>query len=347
LTTRTQTSRSSVAQPPAIGIISHADDLHALVIGAELADRFGARSSIIEADDMWRTGHFSWRLGAPAANRLPTRDGGGVSAAELDVIWWRRVGGGQSLPQDTDPVVADIINNDCRAALMGSTLADFAGRWVNHPFATILAELKLAQLRVAAAAGFRVPKTLVSQEPEAIRHFCDDCGGRVIVKPVRGTLKRMLLTEFVHGDSMPDDASLRVAPAIFQEYIPGDQHIRANCFGDIVHAVSICTSELDWRRNLKVPMKGITLSVDVTRRLRVMLDRLGLRMGIIDLKIDPATSEPVFLEVNSQGQFLFIQGICGINLAGACAEFLVAEAQDARRLRPEQSGWERPLWPPA
>ena len=49
-------------------------------------------------------------------------------------------------------------------------------------------------------------------------------------------------------------------------------------------------------------------------------------MGIFDLKLDEGV-EPVWLELNPQGQFLFLEGMTGLPLAQAFAEFLVAEAE--------------------
>jgi len=48
-------------------------------------------------------------------------------------------------------------------------------------------------------------------------------------------------------------------------------------------------------------------------------------MGIFDVKLTDE-DEPVFLEVNFQGQFLFIEGLCGIPLADRFAAFLVEKA---------------------
>jgi hypothetical protein len=55
-------------------------------------------------------------------------------------------------------------------------------------------------------------------------------------------------------------------------------------------------------------------------------------MGIFDLKLDEG-GIPHWLEVNPQGQFLFVQGITGLDLCTAFAQFLLDEAASGRRLR--------------
>ena len=52
---------------------------------------------------------------------------------------------------------------------------------------------------------------------------------------------------------------------------------------------------------------------------------LDLRMGVFDLKMDPS-GVPVFLELNPQGQFLFVEGLTGMDLIGAFSGFLRDEA---------------------
>jgi hypothetical protein len=54
------------------------------------------------------------------------------------------------------------------------------------------------------------------------------------------------------------------------------------------------------------------------------VERLGLRMGVFDLKVRP-DGQVVFLEVNPQGQFLFVEGMSDMPLGDAFAAFAVRE----------------------
>ena len=131
----------------------------------------------------------------------------------------------------------------------------------------------------------------------------------------------------VHDDDLRQDVdeSLRTCPAIYQEYVPGTQHIRAHCFGDAVFATLIESDTLDWRANYDVPMREMEISDSLKSQLLSVMRTLGLKMGICDLKI--ATSgEPVWLEVNPQGQFLFVEGITGMKLSYKLAEYLATQA---------------------
>jgi glutathione synthase/RimK-type ligase-like ATP-grasp enzyme len=248
-----------------------------------------------------------------------------VDVRAVDVVWWRRFNQPAKVSNRVGAIARDIITNDCRSSIEGLLVNEFRGVWVNAPEATRSAENKLIQLRAAQRAGFRVPKTLVSQDPAAIRRFCAELGNEVVVKAVRGTTKAGLLTLKVDAKFLDGtDAMLMLAPAIYQELIEGTQHIRANCFGENVYAARIDSAALDWRTDLSVPVTNIKLPDTINARLINTLSALDLRMGIVDLKMTPS-GEPVWLEVNPQGQFLFIEGLTGVPLASAFSDFLCTE----------------------
>ena len=54
------------------------------------------------------------------------------------------------------------------------------------------------------------------------------------------------------------------------------------------------------------------------------MDELGLVFGTVDLKL-ANSGEHVFLEVNPQGQFLYIEILTGLPISNALAEFLSSD----------------------
>jgi glutathione synthase/RimK-type ligase-like ATP-grasp enzyme len=256
---------------------------------------------------------------------LPTRGGEPIGAGDLDAIWWRRVGASQPLPEHlADEGQIDLINNDCRAALLGVLLAEFGGAWISDPMATTRAENKLLQLQTAALVGLSVPPTLVSQNPEEIRCFCAARDNRVIVKPVLGTGKVPIITTELRQEHLLSDQSMSLCPAIYQERVDGEAHLRVCCFGNAVYALVLHSQELDWRPNLDIPVERFNMPGDLTEKLQEVLRLLGLKMGIFDLKLSP-DGEPWWLEVNPQGQFLFLEGLSGVELTSAFADYLQRE----------------------
>ena len=83
--------------------------------------------------------------------------------------------------------------------------------------------------------------------------FFESCSGNVVVKTVAGAPGPFLETVRLVDPRLFEEDAYAAAPAIFQEYIEGCDHIRLNCFGNQSYAALIRTDDLDWRGNLNVP----------------------------------------------------------------------------------------------
>ncbi|MGY3676901.1 hypothetical protein [Streptomyces sp. TE33382] len=115
-----------------------------------------------------------------------------------------------------------------------------------------------------------------------------------------------------------------MCPAVYQEYVPGRRHVGFNCFGEGRCAALIETDSPDRRPDRNVPISKWEVPEPPARRVTAVLRRLGLCMGIIDIKLTPE-GEPVWLEVNPQGQFLFLEPLRGEPLADRFLDFLISE----------------------
>ena len=326
----------------AIGILSLRDDLHALAVKSKIEQRHHARCHIFAGKELATLGGLSWSGDADAPSVLRDLDGELVEPSGLDAIWYRRLGRQQLIPEAADPKYTAEIDAACWTALQGHLLTEFRGCWVSDPEATELAGNKLVQLRAARRAGLRIPATLVSQDPARIRQFCSAHPG-AIIKPVR-TRGDLAVTAVVSAELLANDDVLRLVPSIYQENIPGTRHLRITMFGNHCHAAMIEAQELDWRLDVSVPFSVYQPSAQLRTALHGILRSLGLVMGIFDLKLTP-DNDVVFFEVNPQGQFLFVEGLCGLPLADAFTDYLVDQARQyaARRGRRAEA---RPSSPP-
>jgi len=311
-------------------VVTTDGDFHAAVFHKRFGERSDRKCHVFHVDTIGIRDALAWSLSAGGAPRLLLRDNDGqeVNLADVAVIWWRRFNADPKLPGiELSQAEFDLVRNDCRAAALGAMLTCFEGVWINHPLATRNAENKLLQLRAAQLAGFRVPETLVSNCPEEVLEFCRKHQNQVIVKAVRGTKYFSIFTRQVTEEHLRDDASIRVSPAIYQEMIPGERHLRVHCFGSEAYSVQINSSDLDWREDLEVPFELIETPAPIMQSLSKVLKTLGLRMGIFDLKMTPE-GEPVWLEINSQGQFLFSEGLTGFDLMERFIDFVLQQCEN-------------------
>ncbi|MGO4561984.1 hypothetical protein [Rhizobiales bacterium 3FA27D7] len=309
--------------PQRVLIVSVKGDLHAAVIRKTISKQIGIDCCIFEVDSIAYSSSITIRdIGKEVEFSFLDSDGVRRQASEFATIWWRRGSREQTIEGigNLSAAQIDLINNDSSAAFRGGLLAAFDGRWINHPTANAAAEDKILQLEAASRAGFRIPVTLVSQDYNEVRQFLRNLGGEGVLKTLRGTRLQNLLSVAIQTDDI-DAVAVNASPAIYQERISGTEHLRIQVFGSNIYCVKISSKEMDWRDNLDIP--SVIVEVDETTRGRIfrIMHELNLEMGIIDMKILPS-GELVWLEINPQGQFLFLEPMTKFDFKMAFAKFL-------------------------
>ena len=130
---------------------------------------------------------------------------------------------------------------------------------------------------------------------------------------------------------------MTLCPAIYQHFIPGTRHLRINCFGERIAAFAIETEVMDWRRDHAARMTPYPLDPRTVELCLGLIGKLGLEMGVLDAKLLDS-GDICFLEVNPQGQFLFLEGATDFDLTGLCAAFLLERARSAAAQQRDSTG---------
>lgn len=226
-----------------------------------------------------------------------------------------------------------------RASFYMSWLLELAGAGVplvNSPHAASVHQFKPFQIEALRRAGARVPRQLVSNDPDAVRAFASEVG-EVIYKPVvGGALARLL--DPTAGEELE---LIRASPVIFQERVPGED-IRVTMVGDrVISAVAIETPEgtLDFRSDPTYREQGGTYrEVEVPERVRDQCRRAmrecGLEFSGIDLR--QSGDDWVFIELNSSPVYLEVERKMGHPITQALVNY-VRERAMARRQRPQRA----------
>lgn len=254
---------------------------------------------------------------------------------DVGAVWWRRPG----LPVD-------------RLAPLGAGARRFAEqewtrfvqgalrlldcRWVSHPDAIRAAGYKLVQLARAAELGFRIPDTYAGADARALRPLAA-VHGEIVAKVVGHGPPTVdgcespytVPTQRYDEASLPRDEAVAVAPAIYQEHVGKRCDVRVTVVGDTLHAATIesqrdALTEVDWRRSdpYALPHARAQLPDDVAGRCLDITRSFGLRFAAIDLILTP-DGEHVFLELNPNGQWGWIQELTGMPIAESlCAELI-------------------------
>jgi glutathione synthase/RimK-type ligase-like ATP-grasp enzyme len=194
---------------------------------------------------------------------------------------------------------------------------------LNRPAATYSNRSKPYQALLIRRFGFKIPKTLVTNDPDAVTSFFEGCEGKLIFKSisgVRSTVRRMTTEDFDQLDLLAN------CPAQFQEYVAGD-NIRVHVVGERWFAVRIQCEAVDYRfageEGYILTMVPAVLPEGTAANCIRLTKELGLALSGIDLKETPS-GEYYCFEVNTSPAFLFYEPPSRPVVGDALAEFLAA-----------------------
>ena len=255
----------------------------------------------------------------------------GVRQENPSSVWYRRVRA-PARPLGMQEGVYEFCLQESRAALLGS-ISGYQTRWMSHPADVWRAELKPYQLQLAQEIGLRVPKTLITNDPSLIRKAFHTFGP-MIVKPSRSGYAvvdgqaRSIYTSRLLAEHLEYVDEARLSPSIYQELIPKRYDIRATVVGTDVFAAAIHSQTdpaalVDWRHteNPDLPHTPIQLPAKVRESVLALMTKLGLSFGAVDL-VETPDGEFIFLEVNPNGQWLWIDDQLQLGITNAIVDWL-------------------------
>ncbi|HLJ90607.1 MAG TPA: hypothetical protein VKZ53_27615 [Candidatus Angelobacter sp.] len=189
-------------------------------------------------------------------------------------------------------------------------------RCINPYSASLLLRNKAVQLHYAQISGLRIPATLMSNSPGAVRRFFEN-GHNVVCKPFashawqQNTGCTSVAGAFeLSREQLPDDEVFTFAPAIFQQRIAKSFDVRTVLMGQAVYSFALRTANgaLDWRPQAafgEIVVAPVATPADVETALLAFAQKTGVCFGAIDFAVD-ANGAWWFLEINEQGQFLWL-----------------------------------------
>jgi hypothetical protein len=211
-----------------------------------------------------------------------------------------------------------------RAFMVDRMLVDWADLAqaviVNRPSAMASNASKPFQARQLREAGFRVPETLVTTDPDAVCAFRDK-HRRVVYKSISGV--RSIVSELTDRHLLRLDA-VRWCPTQFQELVPGTEY-RVHVVGEETFAVEIESDALDYRyahrQGRTATLRPGRLPDDVAERCVAVTREMGLAFGGVDLKRTPDGRWYCF-EVNPSPGFTYYQDATAQPIDEAVARLL-------------------------
>jgi glutathione synthase/RimK-type ligase-like ATP-grasp enzyme len=274
-----------------------------------------------------------------------------------DVIWIRRPLGPKPNPQ-TSPADAKFAANEYRCFYdsVMYLLETLPVRVINTYTASRFINNKSVQLVLARACGMNVPRTLMSNSPQAVREYFRDNPQRIICKTFSTHIWEkeqggpIVVTETfeLSADKLPIDEVLTYAPAIYQELVVKKFDVRMVLLGAAVYSYSLHNPKgaVDWRGDATeglVRVEPIITPPEVEKSVLAFAEKSGIACGSFDFAIDNQ-DRWWFLEVNEGGQFLWLDAAnAGLHVQEKFLAFLTAPAGSSRQMLEARQS-EFPSW---
>lgn len=295
--------------PGSVLVVADADDRHATALAATVREQHGLNAIRLDPRDFpARSGSF--RVDRYGTARSLSRV---IGLDEVRSVWWRR-SPGRSLPA-ADGVEARSESDGFLQGLLWSIPA----YWVNDPGADRTASRRIVQLETARRAGFAIPETLITNDPDEARSFVGSRPGAVVRK--RGGAGGRARTRLCTDADLADLASIRDTPTAFQDYVAAECDLRVVWVEGVEWAIRMVPGHGD---GVAPPthLRPERLPASVGKALTTLMGALGLSFGVLDLRLG-LDGEYYFLEVDPQGRFAHLATRADLPIFRSLANLLV------------------------
>jgi glutathione synthase/RimK-type ligase-like ATP-grasp enzyme len=262
-----------------------------------------------------------------------------VAFDDICAAWYRR---SKNLYMGAVSRTSERLDDYVKAQSTATVVAVCAGLqtlWVSHPFRLRRGEVKALQLAEASRAGLKVPRTLISNDPAQARTFVDALGSRqCAIKPLIAIgvtdeqgYRLPLTTTLPAGHSLE---SMAHAPTMLQPYVDKAFELRCVVIGEEIFCAKLDSqaeekSRVDWRGG-DPEHEIFMLPEEVKASIRRLMSSFELNFASLDMIVTPE-GEFVFLELNPNGQWLWLEFELGLPLVATMADLLTTNYTGAQR----------------
>ncbi|MBW4476211.1 MAG: MvdD family ATP-grasp ribosomal peptide maturase [Tolypothrix brevis GSE-NOS-MK-07-07A] len=262
-----------------------------------------------------------------------------LDLSEVSAVWYRRIAIAQRIPTTMDSQLRQASVQESRVTIQGM-IASIPGFHLDKLPNIRLADNKQLQLQVARMLGLDTPRTLITNNPQAVKEFSQECEEGMIAKMLssfaiydRKGQENVVFTNPVTDADLENLDGLHLCPMTFQEKVPKALELRTTIVGKriftaAVDSQSLQLSRYDWRKQgiaLLNAWQPYDLPQDVENKLLELMAHFGLNYGAIDIILTP-DGRHIFLEINPVGEFFWMEHCPGFGISQAIAEVLLANS---------------------
>lgn len=323
-------------------IITHSEDNESVALVTEAIARQGGHTIRFDTDryptEVRLTAYYGSSSSGADERLTLMNDEGEFDLREVTAIWHRRLDFGKQIPTTLDKQLRHASLGETKAAAHGM-LASLKAFRMDHVHHIRRAENKQLQLQVARELGLDTPKTLTTNDPNAVRLFAETCEGGIVTKMLSsfavydGGKELVVFTNPVKPEDLTDLSGLALCPMTFQELLPKSLELRVTVVGQRVMSAALdsqvsARATHDWRRDglqMIQDWQPYQLPIEIEEKLLRLMDYFSLNYGAIDIILTP-DGRLVFLEVNPSGEFFWLERAPGLPISQAIADVLLGHA---------------------
>ncbi len=319
-------------------IITHSQDNESIPLVIKAIEEQGGKAFRFDTDRFPTEVRLDAHYGKGTERLILTFEQAKLDLREVAAVWYRRIWIGGRIPTTMDAQLRQASIKESRATVQGM-IASIKGFHLDPVPNIRRADNKQLQLQVAQELGLDTPRTLITNNPQAVREFAKECEEGMITKMLSSFAiyeegkEKVVFTNPVAPEDLENLDGLRFCPMTFQEKVPKALELRTIIVGKRVFTASIDSQSSegarnDWRRRgvaLLEDWKPYNLPQAVEEKLLKLMEHFGLNYGALDLILTP-DGRHVFLEVNPVGEFFWLERCPGLPISKAIADILLSQS---------------------
>ncbi len=295
-------------------VIAHLNEMQQEVVRIDLGEYWPDNSSLVwHIDNKQSQAVLNWKGRTIEANRI-----GAIFNRDFSF----------SRVEETQDIAILLKYAEARAALYGFFRSLEDVYWMNPPWYDEMVDNKPYQYACALNVGLRVPRTLITNNPDEFLDFYETCNKEVIIKQ----LSEICLIEEVeypseHSTDMEQTAfgfytnkvnashleridEIVNSPCLFQEHIVKRGDVRVTVVGDsffsmFIDSQSCEKTKVDFRHDPFLTVTEYNLPSIIKTKLLKLMRQWKLQFATCDFVLTP-TDELIFLEANVVGNWLWL-----------------------------------------
>ncbi|EDK0187380.1 hypothetical protein GFV06_20565 [Salmonella enterica] len=255
--------------------------------------------------------------------KIVNNNGESIASTDCSSIYYRKPAN-QDLENVIEPKYRNFIHKECISLIEG--IADsFDGLCLSSPSKMRKADNKIIQASIAKKVGFKIPTFLIGNHSELIIKK-DECDEKYIVKPLAsGVVSDGLTKEFVQTNLYCSDMTeemLKYSPVYFQVYQEKDYETRVTVVDGSFFCIRIDSdNKIDWRKqNNRTSYSVNIIPENVRINCLKYMECFDMKFGCFDFIIK--NNVWYFLEMNANGQWLWLELVTGVEISAAIMKVL-------------------------